>query len=114
MEAGRELDALISERVFGVKAFSKEYAEISEYMRGGSLWLLDAEGHPLLPRYSADMNAAWEVWGKMKKANWIQFYDALREIAAPPGTAAYDWLYALDAKLICLAALQAIEPAQKL
>ena len=61
MEAGRELDALIAEKVMGHRMFEPPpMSEPWEVMPD------DYRGRPLLP-YSTDIGAAWEVVEKMRE-----------------------------------------------
>lgn len=56
LAAGRELDALIEERVFGHRFYRTET---------GSLWSTDLPGYLFLPPYSTDLAAAWLVVEKL-------------------------------------------------
>lgn len=75
MDAGRELDALVAEKVMGleVKPYEKlKGSDIPEYF--GTLWVPSADqnrGTPYqqwlpLPHYSTSIAAAWEVVEKLK------------------------------------------------
>lgn len=59
MEAGRELDALIAERIFGWKEGTlEEYkAQVEKYGEGATAF----DEMNILPHYSAEIAAAWEV-----------------------------------------------------
>lgn len=58
IEAGQELDALVAEKVMGLKVRGNKYVEMG-----------DSEIPPIaldIPRYSTDMAAAWQVVEKIK------------------------------------------------
>lgn len=57
MEPGRELDALVAEKVMGV-TFKKEWLHISD----------------TCPRYSTSIEAAWQVVKKMKEQYAIEIH----------------------------------------
>ncbi len=62
--AGRELDALVAEKVMGWKAGTVEhFASIPDTEEHAST-------HGLLPRYSTDMNAAWEIVRALQKRGY--------------------------------------------
>ena len=55
MEAGEKLNALISERIFGIKVIMENYMD-----REGRIWTpyIDRE---LFPDYSGDISPAWKI-----------------------------------------------------
>jgi hypothetical protein len=63
--AGRDLDALVAEKVMGLRIVADEYAT------PGYLQIAE-EGKPWyeLPHYSTDIAAAWEVVGKLRETCW--------------------------------------------
>lgn len=70
MPAGRELDALVAEKVMGWKQCSMEgvriktcYGKPPEFGRN--------DGRVRIPGYSTDISAAWEVVEKVKQMNWF-------------------------------------------
>ena len=66
MEAGREMDALIAEKVM-------EWTAISKITPGISLDLIGTppQGRPdLVPHFSTDISAAWEVVKEMSAKNY--------------------------------------------
>jgi hypothetical protein len=61
MEPGRELDALVAEKVMG-------WTKVGE-----NAWEApNIKGYPLLPRYSTDIATAWEVVEKIAQ-KWHDF-----------------------------------------
>lgn len=58
-KAGRELDALVAEKVMGVETMQKLYPSM---MAKGGAWL---------PHFSTDIAAAWEVVEKMRREGYI-------------------------------------------
>lgn len=121
MEAGRELDIHIAEKVMGWRHIREDP---KGYWAGRSpdsnpLSLLHSE----VPRYSTDMNAAWEVEVEIERRKVGREYiaallDILDIADVPPGvTDGFTWevtyvslLYILRAtpEQRCLAALKAI------
>lgn len=59
MKPGRELDALVAEKVMG-------------YPGDGNVWYVtgDYANPDSIPEYSTDIAAAWEVVEKMKHSSW--------------------------------------------
>jgi len=51
MDMGREMDALVAERVMGAKGI----------MNVGTAWFVNDNINDLLPRYSTNISAAWDV-----------------------------------------------------
>jgi hypothetical protein len=72
MKAGRELDALVAEKVFGAKLIRSEFHE------GAPVVACDFPDRPVgsafgnLPPYSTDIAAAWEVVEKVGR-HWNGF-----------------------------------------
>jgi hypothetical protein len=56
MQAGREMDALVAEKVMGCN-------HVIRHLTG---WVC-ADDHQAVPKYSVDIAAAWEVVGKLQK-----------------------------------------------
>lgn len=69
LEAGRELDRLVAERVMGWRVFGTP--EVYAY------WTEPYEGEkrlgdmPSLPRFSTDIAAAWTVVERMREMKWL-------------------------------------------
>lgn len=60
MKAGRKLDALISEKIFGEKfPYNKQF---KDYYRP---WVEDPIAYESCPNYSTDISAAWQVVAKL-------------------------------------------------
>lgn len=57
MPAGREMDALIAERLFNCKIICRHDGSISEWGAGETRKFRDAQ----IPHYSTDIAAAWQV-----------------------------------------------------
>lgn len=101
----RELDALIAEKVFGIRY---EVFEADEYLTIQSL----TPGQPKrCPMYSADIAAAWQVVEKLKELSefptadlWIEFCDWLS--IAKDGFNLNFW--DVSPRSICFAALEAV------
>lgn len=123
MEAGRELDALVAEKVFGLVRCTADshrgsdgatcYALPESPMMGGEL-----------RSYSTDIAAAWEVVEKIHALGWCSTLSALpdpsiiryeMDFDKPPLIDSHHTkVYAIAATAphaICLAALKAIAPA---
>jgi hypothetical protein len=126
MIAGRELDALVAEKVMGLRRVT-EYSEEFAYPHYPGDFV-NSDGHRVfssfdepthqLPKYSSDISAAWEVVEKFIKFNpfWEENDSLWFDLSPtkPPG-----WycnfgdsstsVYADTAPLaICLAALKAV------
>jgi len=107
LEAGRELDALVAEKVMGWKKLNDT----------GLSWRSPDEGFSNLPYFSTDISAAWQVVEKMRETRWIEVHSTIDgEWAAfytPIGTtdmnqAIHEYAKASTAPLaICRAALKA-------
>lgn len=69
LSAGRELDALIAEKVMGLELVQDMQVEELRYWVPGSR----KKEHKALPHYSTDMSAAWTVVEHMRKkhSNYI-------------------------------------------
>lgn len=109
MKAGRELDALIAEKVFGLKIEWEHYAAGSRPM----VIEEDVRGNKMAPHYSTQIADAWLVVEKMKTNNYcFTLYDAYDpEWAAlfSPRDAELNLAEAATAPLaICLSALKAV------
>ena len=101
MPAGREMDALVSEQLMGIKVgWAKEVGSV----------LILFEPHPFvvgtgteIPDYSTDIAAAWKVIENMEARDDDRMYNELAQVTP---------LWALDssqsALTICRAALKAV------
>lgn len=69
MEAGRELDALVAEKVMGLTP-----VEWSGWEGDLSLVYGDQETGGIVPRYSTDIGAAWEVVEKLKQDRTVHLW----------------------------------------
>lgn len=114
METGRALDALVATHVMGWKNFRGHYYPASPHPEANIL------GH-VVPPYSTDIAAAWQVVEKLKERSdlfpqisWIRVHDNQYQHRCEiwqndPPNKLYGWLadvYADTAPLaICLAAL---------
>lgn len=104
MKPGRELDALVAEKVMGWKIVSNRYECSDEQCNCRTGYLNDMH---FLPNYSSDIAAAWEVAEKMddtftdlhryKKDEW---FCQMRKVCMRGDSAPH---------AICLAALKVIE-----
>ena len=111
MKAGRELDALIAEKVFGLKIEWEHYA-------AGSRPMVNEEDMSLymVPRYSTQIADAWlvhkEMIGRLFSVR-RRYYKALQRIVSEPLTyrtvAWPDVMTFLEPEHFCLAALEAME-----
>jgi len=127
MEAGRELDALVAEKVMGIEVdlvvapfiYYSPYRDRYDEWAAGNEPYIDKDGDiHLIPRYSTDIAAAWLVVEKMRETRWIEVHSTIDgEWAAfytPIGTtdmnqAIHEYAKASTAPLaICLAALKAV------
>lgn len=109
MKAGRELDALIAEKVIGTP--SKDIQEWTECYNHNSWYI---QRFDLLPRYSTDMTAAWEVVDTLFKDGWR--LELLGSEVLGDDMGGYDVYFSCKAGVrgdtaphaICLAALKAV------
>lgn len=105
MKAGRELDALIAEKVFGfaLGGMSEEDAEPSIIVNQSAAWF------DVIPYYSTDMNDAWDVMEKMRGCVPLKLWydDTMMQWCCiiSKGSSVSD----LASIAICLAALKAME-----
>lgn len=115
LKPGRELDALVAEKVMGW-VYHPEWNKLAERVYGdepGLFYLRDRE----LPRYSENMSAVWEVVEKLNSLGWLisignGYYRGLGGKVAvqfkPENQNAHDIVIAETAPhAICLAALKA-------
>lgn len=74
LEAGRELDALVAEKVMGWQVIETDDCNgIDNYWLskdGQHVWLLPHDFEAALPSYSTDIAAAWAVVEKMVADGW--------------------------------------------
>jgi len=74
MEPGRELDALVADKVMGFRV-DGDICENQDFTQwnGDFLHIVSKEGNLPLPHYSTDISAAWEVVEKMKheECSWV-------------------------------------------
>jgi hypothetical protein len=67
IEAGRELDAMVAEKVMGLETGA---SGDNAWILGDALYVID-DGHAaVLPHYSTDIAAAWLVVEKMRADGW--------------------------------------------
>ena len=121
MKAGRELDAMIADKVMG-------WTE-QPYSRPPSHWQ-DEEGYTILtlPNFSTDIAAAWQVVERMRRFSdlrsfavvvqdnsehgaepeWLARFDRY-EVATDEMVTAEWWSSKSAAKVICIAALKAVQ-----
>lgn len=77
MQAGAEMDALISSKIFEVMAFRAtgnwEHENESDYLDEGEAYYFGEYQETIrLPKYSTDIAAAWEIVEKLKAAGkWL-------------------------------------------
>lgn len=118
MNAGRELDALVAEKVMGWSGIDKKWDyETNESFLGGKTPDWDGRQFYEVPHYSTDIAAAWLVVEKLRTPNWEFQLDHTRfmiwhcriETTAGEGSASSDSSQGETAPLaICLAALKAV------
>jgi hypothetical protein len=74
MKVGRELDALVAEKVMGfdVRKHGNDWIYIGEVRPGGT----DPQGYPV-PNYSEDISAAWKVVEKLAQTRHITVNSAV-------------------------------------
>jgi hypothetical protein len=109
MPAGREMDALIAEKVMGHKWGTAECDILiySETTKKGQPCLFSPDGSPVLEHYSTDIAAAWLVKEKMcgymldDSGIYFRFVENL-------GARANDIIFHLNPPAICRAALLAV------
>lgn len=117
MEAGRELDALVAEKVMGLKNIREEeglFGTMTLYGEQeipGEFGRLTAKG---LPRYSTDIAAAWGVVEKIRSTklgcfflNWDRISD-MWAAGFDGNVGKYEIQQEIAPHAICLAALKAI------
>jgi hypothetical protein len=113
MDAGRELDALIAEKVMGWNMSPAPFGTTQDVYQ---CW--HQENRPLMTIHmwtpSTDITAAWEVIEKMKDKGWGYIF-----VNGPTETSTNFWFYKTDDEnhtassmnephAICLAALKAV------
>lgn len=93
MPAGRELDAIVAEKVMGARRY---YADEVMYAHN--------------PHYSTDIAAAWEIYKEMMTRNAERFIDRLTYFGNNKSRESMlnDVLKTLSPFLICRAALLAV------
>jgi hypothetical protein len=118
MKAGRELDALVTEKIMGWKRGRR-------YGNGNGEWIrAEKEEYPLTwnqtPRHSTSIEKAWQVIEQMARTGWffVLEYDstdcldvAFYRTSKCDGGGAEQWITGplADApRLICVAALKAL------
>lgn len=119
MSAGREMDILIAEKIFGWKR--KIYPPDSLGTLGSAVWEKPGPHRPHImtiagmPNYSTEISAAWEVVEKLNSLGWNvcvasridgQYACFVTKQAAEDGSAPYRESAPMA---ICLAALEARE-----
>lgn len=108
MEPGRELDALIAEKVMGWRMLPD-----NEHFKTSQGWGPEGQSLAHCPRYSTDIAAAWEVVSKIKKAHWnfvLTCHHGEWTVKLNHQTEGDDISEAESAPYaICLAALKAVE-----
>jgi hypothetical protein len=112
MNTGRELDALVAEKVMGWRDVSDGYGTPPE----ATLW----EAIHIIPHYSTDIAAAWQVVERMRDQGWTSHYTDLsldsREPwhswhftgTTPPNGPTLSAQASTVPHAICLAALRAV------
>lgn len=110
MTAGRELDALVAEKVMGHRIFQPPPLTLDQ------AWEVrpnNTEGRPLLP-YSTDIIAAWQVVAKLMDSHFMVSVNCSHEsgwwaVVYPSSGPAIESEYASSGPhAICLAALEAV------
>jgi hypothetical protein len=113
MEAGRELDALVAEKVMGIKAYRvnqdmEVFTNRRQFLDKGDYWYTPSkDATHALPYYSTDIAAAWLVVEKMrgpdfrlnKDGDWVCCFGGTITFCGEGDTAPL---------AICLAALKAV------
>lgn len=120
MQAGREMDALIAEKIFGLKV-EWEIEYLGEQIPSSKQLADKYDENGILPLYSTDIAAAWEVVeGVREKFNLLMNVHPYSLVAANGGYRVsvndlhieLDYTTADTAPLaICRAALKALSPA---
>jgi len=112
MNPGRELDALVAEKVMGWKQV-EEFAEMFDregFLLGTTTWR-DDEGDPaFLPEYSTDISATWEVIEKFEgyKIWKSPFSDSFYEVILLTKSSSYIARGTSFPEVVCKAALLAV------
>lgn len=120
MEAGRELDALVAERVMGIEVRDGSRVTCIQVWQRGVGWKDGPAGSCLvLPDpYSTDITAAWQVVEKMRERGYEVCIGLISDgvfcrIDGEPGErighASVDWRDGSTPLAICRAALAAVE-----
>ena len=77
MEAGKELDALVAEKVMGIAPSEWPWGCHAEgHTMDEDVWcytcgMLYSEGERVPPPYSSSISAAWRVVEKMRSGGWL-------------------------------------------
>lgn len=118
MAAGRELDALVAERLFGLRFERAPEGSFAGDLYGFSPLFVDDVMHFAPERYSTDIAPAWDVVEAMAARGWTftLIWDTLCEkrnaeawFEHPISTAKASAIRTEAPAAICLAALRALE-----
>lgn len=105
MNPGRELDALVAEKVMGWTGIENDNLDGTDWYAGSPP---GSEGHAEVPAFSTDISAAWEVVEEVNRKNVYGFR------LHNPGNGVWEASWNVLAEgmsaplAICLAALKAV------
>ena len=115
MEAGREMDALVAEKVMGYEVYRHEYSyhdTVNEFTE--TEYIVE---NIRVPSYSTDISAAWQVVEKLNTDSPFDKFDKFSQILAEGCDAdqddyiadCYNLLSGISPLAICRAALKAVD-----
>lgn len=111
LEAGREMDALVAEKVFGCDPLN---ARVGLHKNGDLEYYWGYPvGHDIAPAYSTDISDAWRVIEHMQSLGWSwEVLNTTKTAFGAVFSMSQDDVYGTDAETvplaICKAALKAI------
>jgi hypothetical protein len=122
MDAGRELDALVAEKVMKLKnRFRKDSLRtekcltVRQVEQNKKPWNINGKWKEFPPQYSTDISAAWEVVEELKGDYWFSFYytvegkwETMFNAHFPRQNPSFDAESDLASHSVCLAALKAV------
>ena len=113
MEAGRDMDQLIAEKVFGYAILTEPHCDECAAM--GEPMFRDENGVGPIPNYSTSIADAWEVVEKLSmttKQYWtMEYFSTGAHVEFSVGGQSYEAEEETMPHAICLAALKAMRPA---
>ena len=110
MKPGRELDALVAEKIFGAKLIRSAFHENNEVISCDFPDRRLGQGFDQLPKFSTDIAAAWEVMEKFESVNRVErrYYPTHWWCELGADIYSFEAIGDTAPHAICLAALKAV------